>query len=142
MKFLSFTGKVLFTAFMMAVVILILWGSYGCSSTVIQTEASKATAIAYDGNDQNAGLLKSDAAGAVFTEKKIAEYRELVKTYGRGTDAYKVLPPVKSDDGVVRKTGSEEGFPEHEYVYRMDNEHLTWFIAFSKWRRMGRTPAD
>lgn len=142
MKALGFILKTLAMAVVLGLLGFILFSAAGCSSTVIQTKAAKATVIAYDGNDQNAGMLKLDAKGAVFTEKKIAEYRELVKVYGRGTNAYKILPPVKPNDGVAEKPGAAEGFPEHEKVYRMDNEHLTWFDAFFKWRKMGRTPAD
>lgn len=128
-------------AFLVMLALVLAWAVFvsGCSSTVIPQRV-EATEVAFEGNTQNAGVLAVDRSGAVITERKRAEYLALVKVYGRGTADYPIEPKVSPKAGLTRLSGKEAGFPEHEWVWAIDAEHLTWFITFRDWQRAGRKP--
>jgi len=126
-----------FGLFFAAIVLIIVFFAVGCSSPVIPGRV-ESTAVAYEGNQQNAGVLAVTDQGAVLTEHKKAEYDALVARYGRGTPDYPINPPVDPRAGLARVSGASAGFPDQGWVWRMDREHLTWFLTFREWQRAGR----
>lgn len=112
-----------------------------CSSTVIPRPVDAGT-VALEGNNQDAGVLSIDDQGAIITEHKKAEYDALVALYGRGTDAYAITPPVVPGAGLTRLDGAALRFPGHSdpVVWRIDREHLAWFVTFRKWQLANRPP--
>lgn len=126
----------LFLGLMIAVVVF----SAGCGSTTVVPARVEAKEIAFEGNEQNAGLLGPTAHGWFLTEHKKAEYDALVALYGQGTETYPIMPAVRKNVGLMRVAGAGEGFPEYGWVWKIDSEHLSWFITFREWQRTGRKP--
>jgi hypothetical protein len=124
------------------VVVIIIWAFFvsSCSSTVHPARV-EAVSIAYDGNSQNAGVLKTwPNGGALLTEAKKAEYDALARRYANGVVMFRLVPPIDPVRGLTRLAGKDEGFPEFEHVWRMDAQALTDFILVKEWFREGRTP--
>lgn len=112
----------------------------GCSSTVIPGTVESRT-IAYDGDEQNAGvLLVWPGKGALITDGKKAEYDALVVIYGRGTEGHRLIPPVRPGAGLTALRGRDEGFPLHGRVWKISPEALTNFLLFKEWQRSARLP--
>jgi hypothetical protein len=137
---LSRTGKIGLIAALIAAAAIIAFFNSGCVSPTIP-EPVRSSEIAFEGENQNAGILKVWPDGmALITEKKKAEYDELVQIYGAGTDAYAIRPPVKRGEGLLRRPGKDFGYPEHGWVWIIDPEHLAYFRTFKQWDRSGRIP--
>lgn len=128
-----------FGLFFTAVVLIVVFFAAGCAGPVIPHRV-ESTVIAFEGNEQNAGVLAVSDQGAILTEHKKAEYDGLVERYGRGTPDYPINPPVELEAGLKRVSGPSLGFPDQGWVWRMDREHLTWFLTFREWQRAGRPP--
>lgn len=129
--------------FIVGFTILVLWIASllsGCSSPVIPKSVASRT-VAYDGNEQNAGVLKVwPGKGALLTDRKKVEYDSLVRLYGRGTVGHPLTPPVVEGQGLTALRGRDEGFPLHATVWLIDAEHLINFLLFKEWQRQSRVP--
>jgi len=119
--------------------ITVAFYSSGCSSTVVPNQVASRT-IAFDGAEQNAGVLKVWPNAALITEAKKSEYDALVALYGRGTAGHELVPPVRSGRGLTRLLGWKWGFPLHPVVWHIDGQALTDFLLLKEWQREGRTP--
>lgn len=124
-------------------VILIIWLAFavqGCAGPVIpKTVAS--SSIAFDGNEQNAGLLISwPGKGGLLTDSKKAEYDALVRIYGHGTEGHPLIPPIKLGAGLTQLRGRDNGFPLHDVVWHFSPEALANFYLLKSWSREGRSP--
>lgn len=127
---------VLFAGAVLWVVLLVT----GCTGPVVPKAVASRT-VAFDGNEQNAGVLKSwPKKGALITDHKKAEYDALVRLYGRGTVGHPLVPPVIEGQGLTALRGRDEGFPLHETVWLIDAESLVNFVLFKEWQRQSRTP--
>lgn len=127
---LIFAGAVLLTVLFIT----------GCRATV-HPDTVRSTTIAYEGGEQNAGVLISwPGKGALLTDRKKGEYDKLVALYGKGTEGHRLVPPVVKGRGLTQLRGRDEGFPLHEVVWHIDAEALTNFLLFKEWQRAGRAP--
>lgn len=90
----------------------------------------------FDGNKQDSGLLLVDAQGALVTERFLARYDDLVRTYG--TD-HSLTTPWAVGTGVSLATEHEAStYPDRGKVYRLTKQALVTFIQFNQWRKAGR----
>lgn len=128
--------SLLFIALTTAVVVF----ATGCSSTVAPA-AVVARAIAFDGAEQNAGVLKGwPGKGALITDAKKTEYDALVAFYKHGSVGHPFVPPLVEGRGLTLLRGRDQGYPLHEVVWLIDAQALTDFILIKAWQRAGRTP--
>lgn len=132
-------AKWVFALLFTAVVCSIAWLSAGCAGPVTPDRVASRT-IAFDGGEQNAGVLKAWPGGALLTDNKKAEYDALVALYGRGIEGHQLVPPVELGRGLTALRGRDEGFPLHERVWVIDGQALTYFLLFKEWQRTGLKP--
>lgn len=126
---------------LIVVLVAILFTVLGCQGRATVPRVVESSTIAYEGNEQNAGVLKTwPKKGALLTDRKKAEYDALVERYGAGTVGHPLVPPVVRGRGLTKLRGADEGFPLHEVVWVIDAEHLTYFLLFKQWQRSGRLP--
>lgn len=125
------------------VIAAITWAFFvsGCTSPVVPHTVT-AGAIAWDGADQNAGVLEAwPGKGALITETKKAEWDALVARYGRGTVGHPLTPPVTDNmRGFIRVHGNTVHQPMHEFVWFIDPQALEAFILFKAWQDAAREP--
>lgn len=116
-------------ALFMALSLLILGLFAGCASTVTPEPVPITSEIAFDGAEQNAGIVAVQADGSfVVTDRVRARYNILIGEYGA-----KFLPPLTPDAGLVP-------LPEPNR-YAMTAAALADYATMVQWRRMGRSSA-
>ncbi len=113
----------------------------GCQIRPVIPASVSSRTIAYDGDEQTAGVLKTwPGKGALLSDSKKDEYDALVRLYGRGTVGHPLTPPVVEGRGLTALRGRDEGFPLHERVWKIDPQALTDFLLFKEWQRSSRVP--
>lgn len=116
-------------ALFMALSLLILGLFAGCASTVTPEPVPITSEIAFDGAEQNAGIVAVQADGSfVVTDRVRARYNILIGEYGA-----KFLPPLTPDAGLVP-------LPEPNR-YAMTAAAMADYATMVQWRRMGRSSA-
>ena len=116
-------------ALFMALSLLILGLFAGCASTVTPEPVPITSEIAFDGSEQNAGIVAVQADGSfVVTDRVRARYNILIGEYGA-----KFLPPLTPDAGLVP-------LPEPNR-YAMTAAAMADYATMVQWRRMGRSSA-
>ena len=113
-------------ALFMALSLLILGLFAGCASTVTPEPVPITKEVAFDGGEQNAGILAVQADGAfVVTERVRARYNALIGEYGD-----RFLPALTPDAGLAP-------LPEAGR-YSMTAAAMADYATMVQWRRMGR----
>ena len=116
-------------ALFMALSLLILGLFAGCASTVTPEPVPITREIAFDGAEQNAGIVAVQADGSfVVTERVRARYNILIGEYGA-----KFLPALQPDAGIIP-------LPEPNR-YAMTAAAMADYATMVQWRRMGRSSA-
>lgn len=92
-----------------------------CSCSTIIPKTVDPVVASYDGNEQNSGVISSNANGYVVTAHFRDRYNALVAVYGRDFTV-----PVKADDGMS---------PIDARTWLIDRQHLAQFLEMQAWSR-------
>lgn len=98
----------------------------GCTITPAKTKATQAS---YDGTNQNSGFLGFTNGYGVITPHARDRYNALIAVYGS-----RFTPALTHDAGL-----SPYFFdPPKGDNYRIDQQHLVYFMDMQRWRREGK----
>jgi hypothetical protein len=95
----------------------------GCISGTVTPPPVHSSQPSFDGNEPNSGVLFLADTGAQVTPGFVARYNALVDLYGDN-----FVPPLKKNDG-IQSVGNN---------FRIDKEHLVYFLTMNGWRRDGK----
>jgi hypothetical protein len=108
----------------------------GCqSSLTIKPKPVVSAVIAYEGTEQNNGIVSQDPTGLVITPAKRDYFNALIEIYGdakwRDTGLPCFVPAVKKDFGIT---------PQGEN-YHVDNGAIqNVYVLMVQWYKSGRAP--
>ena len=113
-------------ALFMALSLLILGLFAGCASTVTPEPVPITKEVAFDGAEQNAGIVAVQADGAfIVTERVRARYNALIAEYGT-----KFLPVLTPDAGITPAAEANR--------FTMTAAAMADYATMVQWRRMAR----
>lgn len=93
-----------------------------------------ATQASFDGNQQDSGLILVDPVlGALVTERFVARYAQLIKTYGQD---HRLGVPLKAGDGVGPASDEiRQHYVARGQVFWMTKAALADFIRMNQWHK-------
>jgi len=117
----------------MAIGILLAMHLCGCSAVVPKTVV--ADTVAFDGNEQNAGIVGVALSGSfIITANKRAHYNQLVAIYGNAKwpDHKPIFAvPLQPDTGITPRTDG---------TFEITREAMINLTLMHQWFKMGRMP--
>lgn len=112
--------------FVLALLIVSLLG--GCASTVVPDPVPISDSTAFDGAEQNAGIVAVLEDGNFLVTPRVrVRYNTLIEEYGD-----RFLPVLIKDTGIILRPGIDG--------YVMTPEAMASYATMVQWRRMGRAP--
>lgn len=110
----------------LSLLILALFG--GCASTVVPDPIPISDTAAFDGSEQNAGIVAVLEDGNFLVTPRVrVRYNTLIEEYGD-----RFLPVLIKDTGIILRPGIDG--------YVMTPEAMANYATMVQWRRMGRAP--
>ena len=117
------------------ILFLLCFSLLGCQSVLtIKPKPVITDIVAYEGTEQNNGIIAQDAAGLVITATKRNHYNALIEIYGaekwKDTGLPCFVPAIEKDFGIT-KAGDN---------YHLANGAIANYALMVQWFKAGRAP--